>query len=125
MKTFSLLTTAILAGTFSLFAAVASAQKATDTMTVKGEVLDMNCYMDHGAHGAKHAECAATCLKNGGPVGILGADGKVYLIVADHSNEDPYDEVRKYPAENVQISGKYASRNGVQALIIESVKVTN
>lgn len=125
MKTFSLLTTTILAGTFSLFSTVVSAQKATDTMTVKGEVLDMNCYMDHGAHGAKHAECAATCIKNGSPVGILSTDGKVYLMVADHGNEDPYDEVRKHAAENVQVSGKYANRNGVQALIIESVKVTN
>ena len=125
MKTFNLLTTGILAGALSLLATAVSAQKATDTMTVKGEVLDMNCYMDHGAHGAKHAECAATCLKNGSPVGVLGTDGKVYLIVADHSNEDPYDEVSKHPAENVQVSGRYANRNGVQALIIESVKTTN
>lgn len=125
MKTFNLLTTGILAGTFSLLTTVVSAQKATDTLTVKGEVLDMNCYMDHGAHGAKHAQCAATCIKNGGPVGILGTNGKVYLIVADHSNEDPYDEVRKHAAENVQVSGRYADRNGVQALIIEAVKTTN
>ena len=85
----------------------------------------MNCYMDHGAHGAKHTECAATCIKNGGPIGILATNGKVYLIVANHSNEDPYDEVKKHPGENVQISGRYSNRNGVQALIVESVKATN
>jgi len=125
MKKTNLLTAAILAGAFSLSATIVSAQKATDTMTVTGEVLDMNCYMDHGAHGAKHAMCAGTCLKNDGPVGILTADGKVYLIVANHSNEDPYDEVRKHPAENVQVSGTYANRGGVQALIIAAVKVSN
>lgn len=125
MKTFKLLTTGLFAGVFGLCTTIVSAQSGTNTMTVKGEVLDMNCYMDHGAHGAKHAECAATCLKNGGPVGILGANGKVYLIVADHSNESPYDEVRKYAAENVEVSGKYENRGGVQALVIESVKVSN
>lgn len=125
MKTFNLLTAGILAGAFCLFTTVVSAQKATQTMTVKGEVLDMNCYMDHGAHGARHAECAATCLKNGAPVGILTSDGKVYLIVADHSNEDPYDEIRKDAAQTVEVSGRYADRGGVQALIIESVKAAN
>lgn len=125
MKISNLLFTGALAGAFCLSANMVSAQKATDTMTVKGEVLDMNCYMDHGAHGAKHAQCAATCIKNGSPVGILGTDGKVYLVVADHSNENPYDEIRKYAAQNVQVSGRYANRNGVQALIIESVKVVN
>ena len=34
MKTFNLLTTGILAGAFSLFTTVVSAQKATDTLTV-------------------------------------------------------------------------------------------
>ena len=125
MKTFNLLTTGILAGAFCLFTTVASAQKATETMTVKGEVLDMNCYMDHGAHGAKHTACAETCIKNGGPVGILTADGKVYLIVANHTNEDPYDEVKKHAGDNVQISGTYANRGGVQAVIIASVKTVN
>jgi hypothetical protein len=125
MKKINLLNTLILSVAFCLFANFASAQKATDTLTVKGEVLDMNCYMDHGAHGAKHTECASTCLKNGGPVGILTANGKVYLIVANHSNEDPYDEVKKHPGETIQISGTYANRGGVQAVIIASVKATN
>ena len=122
MKTFKLLT---IGTAFCFFTTVASAQKATETMTVKGEVLDMNCYMDHGAHGAKHSECAATCIKNGGPVGILSTDGKVYLIVADHSNEDPYDEVKKHPGENIELTGRYSNRNGVQALIVESMKAAN
>lgn len=125
MKTFNLLTTVILSGAFSLVTTVTFAQKATETKTIKGEVVDMNCYMDHGAHGAKHAQCAATCIKNGSPVGILTSDGKVYLIVADHSNEDPYDEVRKHAADNIEVTGRYADRGGVQALIVESVKASN
>ena len=42
------------------------------TVTVTGEVLDMACYIDHGATGAKHAECAKTCIESGLPVGLKG-----------------------------------------------------
>ena len=31
--------------------------------TVKGEVLDMACYLDHGAKGEKHKGCAEKCIK--------------------------------------------------------------
>jgi hypothetical protein len=37
--------------------------KETKEVTVSGEIIDMVCYIDHGAVGAKHAECAQTCIK--------------------------------------------------------------
>gem|GEM_PF-6621982 len=40
-----------------------------------GEVVDMACYLDHGATGEKHAECARECIESGLPVGIKGTDG--------------------------------------------------
>jgi hypothetical protein len=36
---------------------------ATDEVTVTGEVVDMVCYIDEGASGAEHADCAQTCIK--------------------------------------------------------------
>ena len=41
-----------------------------DTLT--GEVVDVFCYLDHGAEGLgkKHASCAKKCIKNGLPVAI-------------------------------------------------------
>ena len=53
-------------------------------VSVTGEVLDMACYLDHGAHGEKHAECAKTCIESGLPVGIKSSDGKVYLVIGEH-----------------------------------------
>src|SRR2546423_13629971 len=46
--------------------------------TLTGEIVDLMCYSDHGATGEKHASCAATCIKGGGPVAIL-SDGKAYF----------------------------------------------
>src|SRR5699024_11503361 len=53
----------------------------TGTQTITGEVLDMSCYMDHGAKGQGHKKCAQGCLDKGLPAGILAKNGKVYLLV--------------------------------------------
>ena len=50
--------------------------------TVTGEVVDLMCYVDHGAMGEKHAGCGTKCIKGGGPVGIV-ENGKAYLVVGD------------------------------------------
>ena len=38
--------------------------------------------MASGAHGDGHKSCATTCIKGGGPMGVLTSDGKVYLLLA-------------------------------------------
>lgn len=102
-----------------MFSFTAFGQSAT---TIKGEVLDMSCYMTRGAKGPGHKECAQGCLEKGLPAGILTKDGKVYLLVEDHSAADAYKEVLKHAAENVEVTGKVVNKNGVQALIVEKVK---
>src|ERR1044071_8233486 len=51
--------------------------------TVTGEVVDLMCYIDHGASGDKHSACGSKCIKGGGPVGIV-ENGKAYLVVGEH-----------------------------------------
>ena len=62
----------------------AEAKASGQTQTIKGEVVDMMCYLDHGAKGDKHKGCAEKCIKAGGPVGLLTADDQLYLVVGDH-----------------------------------------
>lgn len=88
-------------------------------VTVQGEILDMHCYMGHGAKGPKHKECARKCLNEGAPAGLLGNDGKVYLLVEDHDKSKPYQELRKKGAEEVTVKGKLFNRGGVQAIVVE------
>ena len=45
--------------------------------TISGEVVDMACYIDHGAGGEKHAACAKTCISSGLKVGIKAADARL------------------------------------------------
>ena len=55
-------------------------------VTLTGEVLDMACYVDHGAAGEKHADCAKKCIASGLPVGIKANDSKTYLVIGDHKH---------------------------------------
>src|SRR5437868_5127471 len=56
---------------------------AEETKEVTGEVVDMMCYVDHNATGEKHSKRGTTCIKSGGPVGIV-SEGKAYLVVGEH-----------------------------------------
>lgn len=113
--------TVLVAG-LTVFSLSAFGQNKSKNMTVKGEVLDMACYMAKGAHGPGHAQCAKMCLSQGAPAGLLTASGKVYLLVGDHGNATPYKNARKDGAKQVTVTGKYQNRNGVQALVVEDVK---
>jgi len=88
--------------------------QASAEVTVKGEVLDMACYLDHGAHGEKHAQCAATCIESGLPVGIKGEDGKTYLLIGEHKPLNK--ELAQYAAKTITVKGKLVSRDGINMI---------
>jgi hypothetical protein len=81
--------------------------------TITGEIVDMMCYVDHNASGDKHADCAAKCIKGGGPVGIV-SDGKVYLVVGEHKPMN--DELAEYAGKTITLKGKMASNGGTTML---------
>ena len=93
-----------------------------EEISVTGEVLDMSCFMASGAKGEGHKGCAEKCINNGMPIGLLGSDGKVYLLVEDHKNADPYQSLKTMAAANVSVTGKYFVRNGLPAIVIGKVK---
>ena len=86
----------------------ASAEK-----TVTGEVVDLMCYIDHGAMGDKHAGCGAKCIKGGGPVGIV-ENGKAYLVVGEHKPIN--DELADSCGKTLTVKGKIAERGGMVLL---------
>ena len=88
-------------------------------ITVKGEVIDMVCYIDHNATGEKHASCAKTCIESGLPVGIKADDGKVYLLIGEHK---PINKTLvNYAAKTITVKGKMASRDGFN--MIENAEI--
>jgi hypothetical protein len=96
-----------------------AAPKSGSDLTVTGEVLDMACYLDHGASGEKHAGCAETCISSGLPVGLKSADGTVYLLIGEHKPANA--ELAKYAAKTVTVKGKFVNRDGIN--LLENIEI--
>ena len=97
----------------------ASMHKQGEKITVTGEVVDMMCYIDHGAKGKDHQSCARKCIKGNGPVGLLTDDGDLYILIGEH--EPANDRLAEYAAETITVEGKYAERNGMK--MVENIHI--
>jgi len=91
-------------------------------MTVRGEILDMACYVAHEAKGPDHAACAKRCVKGGQPMGLLAEDGTVYLLYAKHDDGSAFEEAKKFAGQEVEISGVAATQAGIKGLEVHQVK---
>jgi hypothetical protein len=109
----SLLSVVAVAALYTVPLTAAEETKA-ETKEVTGEILDMMCYLDHGAHGEKHADCAEACIDKGGPAGIKSTDGTVYFVVGDHKPMNK--ELAPFAGKTVTLKGKAVSRDGINLL---------
>jgi hypothetical protein len=90
--------------------------------TITGEVLDMACYLDHGARGADHADCAKTCIESGLPVGIKGTDGKTYLIIGEHKPINK--QLATHAGKTISVRGKVVTRDGFNLIANAEIVTT-
>jgi hypothetical protein len=100
---------------------------------LSGELLDMGCYIARGLKGPLHKECASKCISNGVPMGLVGADSVVYVLTQNHdramepqtfgNSPDPYQQLKGWAAEQVEIFGLPWERNGVRFLEVKYVKL--
>ncbi len=91
-------------------------------MTVRGEILDMSCYVAHEAKGPDHAACAKRCVKGGQPMGLLAEDGTVYLLYASHKDNSAFEQAKEHAGQKVEIKGITASQAGIKGLEVHGVK---
>ncbi len=97
------------------------AQQNNQTKTIKGEVVDLWCYMDHSAHGEKHKACAVACAKMGNPIGIVDADGNAYMAVGSELHQSDREKLIDKMAQQVTVTGKVVSRGGLNMLYVQSI----
>ena len=88
---------------------------------VRGEVLDMTCYIASNLSGPEHASCARDCIRSGLPVGIKAEDGKVYLLTGK-AGRPVNAELADYAAKVVTIKGKESIRDGFAQLQVEEIR---
>jgi len=99
----------------------AAAKAPTMTKTVTGEVVDLSCYLGHTAKGAGHKECAANCIANGGPMGLLTSKGMLYVLTMNHDNADAFNQAKKHAGDMVKVTGPVTMRNATRALEVNGV----
>lgn len=91
------------------------------TGTVKGQVVDQECYLREKKVDADKA-CAVECAKSGKPLALLTSDGKVYEItggLAANKNE----KLIAHVLHTVEITGDVTEKNGKLSIAADSVKM--
>src|SRR6266850_1513496 len=100
------------------------AAAAAGPKAVTGEIVDLSCYLGHGAKGAAHKECAAACVANGGPMGLLTPSGTLYVLTMNHEKQDAFNQAKKFAGDKVKITGPTSTKNGTRALQVDAVAAT-
>src|SRR5262245_47153817 len=109
--------------TVAAFVVGLTAPAFAKTETVKGEIIDLDCYMkDKKNVGASHKECADKCAKDGQPVGLLTADGKVYQVTGGLA-ADKNAKLISHVAHTVEITGDVTEKEGKMMISADSLKM--
>jgi hypothetical protein len=110
-----------LAGTWGGSAAAASGER----VKITGEVIDTWCYITEimFPEGTAHHQCAVWCAAGGIPVGVLGEDGKVYMVLklGDDAKNVANPAVLKIQTHQVTVEGDHYQRDGLDYLVVNQV----
>jgi hypothetical protein len=106
----------------ALFSGTAFADPEGQTVQIKGEIVDLKCFLKDGDRGADHKSCGVTCAKAGNPIGIVTDAGDVYMIVAGKEHQAARDDLISRMAETVTVEGTLVKKGGVQAVYVSSFK---
>jgi hypothetical protein len=114
----------LIAGVSGLLVTFAQENKPeAKEVTLKGEVVDMHCYIANGEKGANHAGCANACISRGVTPGFLASDGKLYLIFNDKLTPVK-DKIANLAGQPVALTGNIVERDGVRAVILKHIEAT-
>jgi len=103
------------------FIVAGSAPAFAKTETVKGQLIDQECYLMEKKVEAD-ASCAVSCVKSGKPVGLLTADGTLYEVtgaLAANKNE----KLIAHLLHTVELTGDVSEKAGKRTIAADSLKM--
>lgn len=110
------------------FVATLGAPLFAATKTVKGEIIDVQCYTKRGVEkgsGEAHKNCGTTCAKKGAPLAILATeDGKpvIYTITGDYTANNNEKLVPHF-AHLVEVTGDVTEKDGAKQIEVKTLKM--
>ena len=115
----------LIALTLGALALPAAAVMTPERVKVTGEVIDSWCYITETMfpEGSAHHQCALWCAAGGIPVGILGDDGQVYMVLkmGDDATSVANPAVLKIQSHRVSVDGDLYTRDGINYLVVSQV----
>ena len=112
------------------FVVVLSVPVLAKTETVKGQVVDQNCYTKDSVNnkGVDHKmpadmkDCAISCAKKGQPLALLTSDAKVYTIaggLAENNNA----KLVAHLSHTIEITGDVMDMKGKMMITAADLKM--
>lgn len=102
---------------------------ANQRVRVTGELIDTWCYLSgvmggpEVVIGSAHHTCAVWCAAGGIPVGLLGEDGKLYMVLKleGAGTADGGERVLSLKSHAITADGELYERDGMNYLIVDKV----
>jgi hypothetical protein len=107
----------VVVGTIAL-----DAQPKGEHAAIKGEVVDLWCYLEGGDRGPEKKDCATACAKAGNPIGVLDAKGNLYVAAGLKDHQPAQSLLLTKMSDQVTVTGTLVKNGGVQMIYIESVR---
>lgn len=102
------------------FVAAVSTGVFAESTTIKGEVIDVQCHAKKAGNvGADHENCAMSCAKRGGKMGVL-TDSGVYVLSGEYTAENN-KRLLPFVAKQVSVTGEVSEQDGQK--IITATKI--
>jgi hypothetical protein len=94
------------------------------TVTMQGEIVDPQCWIQHDGRGKAHAGCALACAKAGQTLAFLDdKTGTLYQLLAENHSSDPNEKWYGLVGKPVIVKGDVMSRGGMNAIVLRSAVV--
>ncbi|KNG92778.1 hypothetical protein [Pseudaestuariivita atlantica] len=102
---------------------------AGERISVTGEIIDTWCYYSgvmggpDAVVGTAHHTCALWCSAGGIPVGLLGDDGQVYMVLKIEGDDGSAsgDTQLSLASHQVTADGMLYERDGLKYIVVEQV----
>lgn len=100
-----------------------------EKVTIRGEAIDTWCYFSgvmggpDAVVGSAHHTCALWCSAGGIPVGLLGEDGEVYMVLklGDSDASNGGDSQLRIASHTITAEGTLYRRDGINYVVVAEV----
>jgi hypothetical protein len=94
-----------------------------ETVSLRGEVTDANCYLGFHMHAYDHAFCAKLCVAGGSPLVFIPDQGaEIYLVLSERNGiRLPENLLDRIGVPGIVVKGKVLNSGGLRALAVEGL----